>query len=174
MHIAGQVKWFNNKAGYGFITVNTGDQKGKDIFIHYSAIRVTNSQYKYLVQGEYVEFDLVKSTSDTHEYQALNVSGINGGSLMCETRRNNDYSKTQNTQKRYNVRREDGNNSNTASSRGPRRDAQDSEVREPREPREPRETRNQDRPADSEGYTRIQRNKPRPRKQQTASATATA
>ena len=84
--IIGQVKWFNNKAGYGFITVSSGENKGKDIFIHYSAIRVVNSQYKYLVQGEYVEFGLVKSTSPEHEFQAVDISGINGGSLMCETR----------------------------------------------------------------------------------------
>ena len=87
--LLGQVKWFNNKAGYGFITVNDGDFSGKDIFIHYSAIRVTNSQYKYLVQGEYVEFTLVKSSTDGHEFQAVDISGIKGGALMCETRRNN-------------------------------------------------------------------------------------
>lgn len=84
--IIGQVKWFNNKAGYGFITVNSGDHKGKDIFIHYSAIRVVNSQYKYLVQGEYVEFSLVHSASTDHEFQAVDISGIGGGNLMCETR----------------------------------------------------------------------------------------
>uniref|UniRef100_A0A6C0L6R0 CSD domain-containing protein n=1 Tax=viral metagenome TaxID=1070528 RepID=A0A6C0L6R0_9ZZZZ len=86
--LLGQVKWFNNKAGYGFITVNDGDYSGKDIFIHYSAIRVTNSQYKYLVQGEYVEFSLVKSSTDGHEFQAIDISGVKGGALMCETRRN--------------------------------------------------------------------------------------
>lgn len=89
VRLLGQVKWFNNKAGYGFITVNDGEYSGKDIFIHYSAIRVTNSQYKYLVQGEYVEFSLVKSSTDGHEYQAIDISGVNGGALMCETRRNN-------------------------------------------------------------------------------------
>ena len=87
--LLGQVKWFNNKAGYGFITVNDGEHSGKDIFIHYSTIRTTNSQYKYLVQGEYVEFNLVKSTTDNHEYQAVDISGIKSGPLMCETRRMN-------------------------------------------------------------------------------------
>jgi cold shock CspA family protein len=87
VRLLGQVKWFNNKAGYGFITVNDGEYADKDIFIHYSAIRVTNSQYKYLVQGEYVEFSLVKSSSETHEYQATDISGVKGGALMCETRR---------------------------------------------------------------------------------------
>jgi len=86
----GQVKWFNNKAGYGFITTNdsTDENAGKDIFVHYSSIRVTNSQYKYLTQGEYVEFSLEKSTSDKHELQANDVSGLKGGKLMCEVRRN--------------------------------------------------------------------------------------
>lgn len=82
----GQVKWFNNKTGYGFITVNDGEHKGKDIFTHYSAISVNNSQYKYLVQGEYVELGLIKPDSGDHEFQAVDVSGIKGGQLMCEVR----------------------------------------------------------------------------------------
>jgi CspA family cold shock protein len=84
----GKIKWFNNKSGYGFITATSGDYSEKDIFVHYSTIRVANKQYKFLVQGEYVQFDLIKSTSDKHEYQADNVTGVNGGELMCETRRN--------------------------------------------------------------------------------------
>jgi cold shock CspA family protein len=95
--LLGQVKWFNNKAGYGFITVNDGEHSGKDIFIHYSTIRTTNSQYKYLVQGEYVEFSLVKSTTDNHEFQAVDISGIKGGLLMCETRRVNRESEPRET-----------------------------------------------------------------------------
>lgn len=85
--VLGQVKWFNNKAGYGFITMNDGENAGKDIFVHYSSIRVTNSQYKYLTQGEYVEFVLEKSSSEKHELQANDVSGLKGGKLMCEVRR---------------------------------------------------------------------------------------
>jgi CspA family cold shock protein len=83
----GRVKWFNNKAGYGFITVTDGVRSGSDIFIHHSAIRVENEQYKYLVQGEYVEFSLHNIPSGNHEVQAADVSGINCGKLMCETRR---------------------------------------------------------------------------------------
>ena len=85
----GQVKWFNNKAGYGFITVSDGEYSGKDIFAHYSTINVADSQYKYLVQGEYVEFVLSVSTNSSHEYQATKISGIKGGMLMCETRQMN-------------------------------------------------------------------------------------
>ena len=82
----GQVKWFNNKAGYGFITVSDGKYVGKDIFAHYSTIRVGDTQYRYLVQGEYVEFQLSISTNTAHEFQATHISGIKGGLLMCETR----------------------------------------------------------------------------------------
>lgn len=85
--LTGTVKWFNNKAGFGFITVcEEGEYKEKDIFVHYSSIRVSNSQYKYLVQGEYVDFTLVKANNG-HEFQAMNVSGIKGGPIMCESRR---------------------------------------------------------------------------------------
>jgi CspA family cold shock protein len=85
-HLLGRIKWFNNKAGYGFITVTDGSRSGTDVFVHHSAINVENQQYKYLVQGEYVEFDLIKTDSDKHEWQASRVSGIKGGKLMCETR----------------------------------------------------------------------------------------
>ena len=84
--ITGRVKWFNNTSGFGFITVCDGEHTGKDIFVHYSSIQVQNSQYKYLVQGEYVDFDVVKPNNGIHEYHAIAVSGVKGGALMCETR----------------------------------------------------------------------------------------
>ena len=87
--VIGQVKWFNTKAGYGFITGSDGEHKEHDIFVHFSSIKVVNSQYRYLVQGEYVEFDVVKPEGDKHEHHAVNVTGINGGSIMCESRRAN-------------------------------------------------------------------------------------
>lgn len=83
----GRVKWFNNKAGYGFITVTDGARSGSDIFVHHSGLGVSGEQYKYLVQGEYVEFEIVAVKGGAHDSQASNVSGIKGGKLMCETRR---------------------------------------------------------------------------------------
>ena len=82
----GQVKWFNNKAGYGFITTTLEGANTNDIFAHYTTIQVNNTQYKYLVQGEYVEFSLSTSVNDTHEFQATQITGMNNGRLMCETR----------------------------------------------------------------------------------------
>jgi len=101
----GCVKWFNNKVGYGFITlVDPHTNVEKDVFVHHSALRVAAEQYRYLVQGEYVDFLLVKSVDNSsHEYCAGQVSGVNGGKLMCETR--NEYtqqnSQTQNDKKPY-------------------------------------------------------------------------
>ena len=95
--LLGRVKWFNNKAGYGFITVSEGDRSGTDVFVHHSGIRVSNEQYKYLVQGEYVEFKVDKTEGGAHEYQAGDVSGINCGMLMCETRR--DFRQVHNNHK---------------------------------------------------------------------------
>lgn len=92
--VIGRVKWFNNKAGYGFITVTDGSRSGSDVFIHHSAINVESQQYKYLVQGEYVNFDVVHTNSGTHEWQASNVSGVNSGKLMCETRREYKIART--------------------------------------------------------------------------------
>lgn len=85
--LTGKVKWFNNKAGYGFITMNYGDLANKDIFVHFSSINVADSQYRYLVQGEYIEFTLVNAHTSKHEHQATNISGIKGGELMCETQK---------------------------------------------------------------------------------------
>ena len=87
----GQVKWFNNKSGYGFITILNGDRKGDDIFVHHTGLKIDKEQYKYLVQGEYVNFSLTKSTTDAHEFQATNVTGAYGGVLMCVTR--NQYNR---------------------------------------------------------------------------------
>jgi len=88
---SGRVKWFNNKSGYGFITVLKTDEAaavpvGTDVFAHHSEINVSSDQYRYLVQGEYVAFDVVKTTNANHEYQCAKVKGMYGGQLICETR----------------------------------------------------------------------------------------
>jgi CspA family cold shock protein len=77
----GQCKWFNDKLGYGFITVQAGEDKGKDIFVHHSGIKPLNSNYKTLKKGEYINFNIVDGDNGL---QAVNVTGIGGGSLMCD------------------------------------------------------------------------------------------
>ena len=43
-------------------------------------------QYRYLVQGEYVDFKLCAVSDEAHKWQAGEVSGVDGEKLMCETR----------------------------------------------------------------------------------------
>ena len=62
--MSGQVKWFNNEKGYGFIDYITGE----DIFVHYSAI--IQDGYKTLSEGQRVEFDLIETPKGL---QAINV-----------------------------------------------------------------------------------------------------
>ena len=53
--MTGTVKWFNAEKGYGFITVEGGD----DVFAHFSAIQ--GEGFKTLNEGQQVEFDVVES-----------------------------------------------------------------------------------------------------------------
>ncbi|WP_336631649.1 MULTISPECIES: cold-shock protein [unclassified Microbacterium] len=46
----GTVKWFNAEKGFGFITVDGGD----DVFVHYSNIDM--SGFRVLEEGQAVEF----------------------------------------------------------------------------------------------------------------------
>jgi len=85
----GQVKWFNNRIGYGFITIVCDcERKSEDIFVHQQHITPKTSGYRSLVQGEYVSFQLGRADSETegskHVVQAVNVTGVFGGTLMCD------------------------------------------------------------------------------------------
>ena len=114
----GRVKWFNNKAGYGLCTVvgdEGEDRVGEDVFVHHSGVKVASEQYKYLVQGEYVHFNLRSSDSNDHPYQAANLTGPYNGWLMCETR---------NEQRQQRADRDEGESDeqqNTKQQRRPRR-----------------------------------------------------
>jgi cold shock CspA family protein len=86
------VKWFNNKKGFGFIIIQSdSDNTGKEIYVHFSNIVVADTQqYKYLVDGEYVEFDLSPASAESgHEFQATSVTGPFRGTLMCQVRQQN-------------------------------------------------------------------------------------
>ncbi|WP_195571602.1 cold shock domain-containing protein [Paenibacillus sp. 1001270B_150601_E10] len=60
----GTVKWFNAEKGYGFISVEGGD----DVFVHYSAIQTDG--FKTLDEGQEVEFEISEGNRGP---QAANV-----------------------------------------------------------------------------------------------------
>jgi len=110
----GVVKWFNNKAGYGFLTLIVDGQTPEDIFVHHSEIQVGKDQYKYLVQGEYVEF-VLSADAGKHKSLATGVRGVNGGRLMCETR--NETRSAHPPREREHITSERGASSRDTSSR---------------------------------------------------------
>ena len=64
----GQVKWFNNAKGFGFILPDDG---GGDLFAHYSAI--TMDGYKTLKAGQAVTFDIVEGPKGLHAANIIPV-----------------------------------------------------------------------------------------------------
>jgi cold shock protein len=62
--LKGTVKWFNAEKGYGFISI----EDGEDVFVHFSAIQ--GDGFKSLDEGQSVEFDI---TEGNRGPQAANV-----------------------------------------------------------------------------------------------------
>ena len=61
----GTVKWFNNEKGFGFISVEGGD----DVFAHFTAIQ--GEGYRSLEEGQKVSFDIVEGAKGL---QAANIT----------------------------------------------------------------------------------------------------
>ena len=61
----GTVKWFNESKGFGFITP---DEKGEDLFAHFSAINMNG--FKTLKDGQRVSFEV---TTGPKGKQAANI-----------------------------------------------------------------------------------------------------
>lgn len=83
MSLNGNVKWFNSKKGYGFVTVITpeSDLVGTDIFAHYTNVNVSDNNYKRLFPGEYVSFNIGKNNDRD---VCIDICGINGGRLLAD------------------------------------------------------------------------------------------
>ncbi|MDT8397002.1 MAG: cold shock domain-containing protein CspD [Pseudomonadales bacterium] len=65
----GQVKWFNNAKGFGFILPDDG---GDDLFAHYSVI--TMDGYKTLKAGQAVSFEVMKGPKGLHATNIVPIS----------------------------------------------------------------------------------------------------
>ena len=65
----GEVKWFNNTKGWGFILPESG---GEDIFVHFSAIQ--GEGYKTLLPGQMVNYELKKGERGLHAFNVMAVS----------------------------------------------------------------------------------------------------
>ncbi|HAT8180814.1 TPA: cold shock domain protein CspD [Legionella pneumophila] len=65
----GEVKWFNNAKGWGFIIPEGG---GEDIFVHFSSIHGTG--YKTLVPGQAVTYDVVNGERGLHASNVVALS----------------------------------------------------------------------------------------------------
>ena len=61
----GTVKWFNNEKGFGFISV----EGGEDVFVHFSSIQTDG--FKSLEEGQRVNFNVVEGARGP---QAENVT----------------------------------------------------------------------------------------------------
>lgn len=86
--INGQVKWFDKKKGFGFITYRE-QGKENDIFVHHTCIKYSDTQtFRNLIPGEYVEFEVVPCPCKEGQFQAEQVTGINGGLLLTEIKNN--------------------------------------------------------------------------------------
>ncbi|ATA18335.1 MAG: transcription antiterminator/RNA stability regulator CspE [Gibbsiella quercinecans] len=66
--IKGQVKWFNESKGFGFITPADGS---KDVFVHFSAIQ--DQGFKTLAEGQNVQFSIENGAKGP---SAANVTAI--------------------------------------------------------------------------------------------------
>lgn len=77
-NINGKVKWFNVKAGFGFINRN---DDGTDVYAHYSAIvnKNPNHRVRSLADGESVMFNIIQGTKGA---EASDITGVNGGSVQ--------------------------------------------------------------------------------------------
>ena len=103
----GNVVWFDQKKGFGFIKVITPGSEflDKEIFVHFTSIQSV-SNFKKLYPGENVSLDIVKNDAEDNngkEFLSQNITGLYGTPLLVDNenyivkiirRRNNDVVQT--------------------------------------------------------------------------------
>jgi CspA family cold shock protein len=63
----GEVKWFNNAKGFGFL----GRPEGPDVFCHFSSIQTQG--YKSLKEGDQVEFNVIQGEKGPQADQVIRL-----------------------------------------------------------------------------------------------------
>ncbi len=79
----GQVKWFNNAKGFGFILPDDGE---KDLFAHYSSIAMEG--YRTLKAGQLVSFDIVEGPKGLHAANIMPLDNADTPQQPDETQDN--------------------------------------------------------------------------------------
>ncbi|GKY98120.1 hypothetical protein MPSEU_000769800 [Mayamaea pseudoterrestris] len=81
VRLAGTVKWFSAKKGFGFIAakVKQGDAEEQEVFVHQTSILGANDgkSFRTLIPNATVEFE-VEHDADTGKPKALNVTAPGG------------------------------------------------------------------------------------------------
>lgn len=88
----GNVKWFSNEKGYGFIE----QENGEDVFVHHSDIE--GDGYKTLKQGETVEYEIIEADKGPKAQNVVRSEGGdgNGDGGSSEERESRDESSERN------------------------------------------------------------------------------
>ena len=89
----GQVVFFDQKKGWGFINIlkGTNEYEDKRIFTHFSSINCQNG-FKKLFPGEYVSLNVVINEDEQDEkkkLQSQNVTGLFGNLLLIDNENHN-------------------------------------------------------------------------------------
>lgn len=72
----GVVKWFSDRKGFGFIE----REEGEDVFVHFDEI--AGDGYRSLVEGEEVEFDVVRDPKGLRAESVERIRGPNPSSVV--------------------------------------------------------------------------------------------
>lgn len=76
--IRGEVVWFNDKLGYGFVKPEDGS---KDLFVHYTNIVSEDGKFKTLTAGQMVSFTVGSNNTGP---QAENIVVLEEPAMSAE------------------------------------------------------------------------------------------